>query len=164
MNRLLIVFILLTGSCMTAAAQMGAAQRITPAVEKKFVLKAPVENVWEYIMEPKNYAKFAGVKSYTCEEHANEAEAKVINKAGEVREQKIGYLSYEFHQLCFFVSKSPYMEGQWVYAINLKQQGKNCEVELLANTGPEGKAPEALVKAMEQEFKDMQIGLEKKFK
>ena len=164
MNKLLICLLLLVGGCMQVSAQMGAAQRIKPAVEKKFTLKAPIEKVREYIMEPRNYTKFSGVKSYICEEHANEAEAKVVNKAGEAREQKVGYLSYEFHQLCFFVTKSPYMEGQWVYAINLKPQGKGCEVELIANTGPDGNAPEALVKAMEQEFKDIQAGLEKKFK
>lgn len=163
MNRVLMILFLLAGFCLPASAQMGSAQRITPAVEKTFVLKAPVEKVWEYIMNPQNYVKFAGVKSYTCEEHAPEAEAKVVNKADETREQKIGYLSYEFYQLCFFVNKSPYMNGQWVYAINLKQKGKGCEVELVANTGPD-KAPEALVKAMTQEFKDMQAGLEKKFK
>lgn len=165
MSKILFSLFLLLGGCFTVSAQMGGAQRIVPALEKKFVLHAPVEKVWEYIMKPENYKKFAGVKSYDCKEHANEAEAKVCNKAGENREQKIGYLSYEFYQLCFFVNKSPYMDGQWVYAISLTPKGKDCEVTLTMNAGIDPKeAPVTLVKAMEQEFSDMQMGLKKVFK
>lgn len=53
--------LLVLGTGLTASAQMGEAQRIVPVIEKKFTLQAPLEKVWEYILEPKNYMKFSGV-------------------------------------------------------------------------------------------------------
>lgn len=146
-----------------AFAQMAAAQRIVPVVEKNFTLKASVDEVWDYVMTPKNFMKISGVKSMDAEAFTQDATMKVVSKSGVERTQRVVYLSYEFYNLCFEVTESPYEPSHWVYAVQLKEKGKNCAVELIMNTGLDKSTPE-LKEAAEEELSAIQEGLQKKFK
>ena len=63
--RILLGFVLMCCMSGLASAQMTAAKKIPPAIEKKIVLKASAQKVWDYISEPANYKKFSGVKEFT---------------------------------------------------------------------------------------------------
>lgn len=111
MKRLLFFAVIL---CVTgvASAQMAAAKRIPPAVEKKIVLKASAQKVWDYLSEPDNYKKFSGVKSFTCEEKALNAKIELETKAGKKRSQYISVIDYDHFKICYFVTKSDYAGGE----------------------------------------------------
>lgn len=80
--RILLSFVLMCCMSGLASAQMTAAKKIPPAIEKKIVLKASAQKVWDYISEPANYKKFSGVKEFTCEEKALNAKIELTGKDG----------------------------------------------------------------------------------
>lgn len=64
-------------------AQMTAAKRIAPMVEKKVTLNAPAEKVWEYVSDPVNYKKFSGVKEFTGKERSLNEKIELLTQAGQ---------------------------------------------------------------------------------
>ena len=80
--RILLCLVLMCCMSGLASAQMTAAKKIPPAIEKKIVLKASAQKVWDYISEPTNYKKFSGVKEFTCEEKALNAKIELTGKDG----------------------------------------------------------------------------------
>ena len=63
--RILLCLVLMCCMSGLVSAQMTAAKKIPPAIEKKIVLKASAQKVWDYISEPANYKKVSGVKEFT---------------------------------------------------------------------------------------------------
>lgn len=146
-------------------AQMAAARRIPPAVEKKIVLNAPAQKVWDYISEPANYKKFSGVKTFTCQEKALNAKIELVTKAGSKREQHISVIDYDRFRICYFVTKSDY-EGdkQWVYSFDVFPKGnKKCEFVVGVYHGFDP-LPEEFQAGITEEFNDIITGVSKKFK
>ena len=148
-----------------ASAQMTAAKRIPPAVEKKVVLKASAQKVWDYMSEPGNYRKFSGVKTFTCEEKALNAKIELETKAGKKRSQHISVIDYDNFKICYFVTKSDYAgEKQWVYAFDIYPKGDGkCEVVLSVFFGFDELSPE-FKEGITKEFDDIVSGLKKKCK
>ena len=146
-------------------AQMVAAQRIPPAVEKKVVLNAPAQKVWDYISEPANYKKFSGVKTFTCQEKALNAKIELVTKAGSKREQHISVIDYDHFRICYFVTRSDYEgERQWVYSFDIfPKGGKKCEFVVAVFHGVDP-LPEEFKQGITQEFNDIITGVSKKFK
>ena len=150
---------------MTASAQMAAAKRVPPAVEKTVVLKAPAEKVWEYVSEPGNYKKFAGVKEFTCEEKALNAKIGLTTKSGKKRDQHISVIDYDNYRICYFVTHSDYDgDNQWVYSFDVKPKGnKKCEFIVAVFHGFDP-LPEEFKEGITQEFNDIITGVSRKFK
>lgn len=148
-----------------ASAQMAAAKRIPPAVEKKIVLKTSAQKVWDYMSEPGNYKKFSSVKVFTCEEKALNAKIELETKAGKKRNQYISVIDYDNFKICYFVTKSDYTgEKQWVYAFDIYPKGDGkCEVVLSVFFGFDELSPE-FKEGITKEFDDIIAGLKKKFK
>lgn len=148
-----------------ASAQMTAARKIPPAVEKKVVLNGTAQKVWDYISEPGNYKKFSGVKLFTCEEKALNAKIELVTKADKKRSQHISVIDYDNFKICYFVTKSDYAgDKQWVYAFEVKPKGnKKCEVTLSIYFGFDELSPE-FKEGITKEFDDIVAGLKKKFK
>lgn len=146
-------------------AQMAAAQKIPPAVEKKVVLNAPAQKVWDYISEPENYKKFSGVKEFTCEEKALNAKISLTSKNGQKRDQNISVIDYDRFKLCYFVTKSDYDgDNQWVYSFEILPKGnKKCEFVVAIYHGFDKLSPE-FEKGITEEFNDIITGVSKKFK
>lgn len=165
MAKLLVCLFLMLGSVVTASAQMAAAQRIPPAVEKKIVLNAPAEKVWDYISEPANYKKFSGVKSFTCEEKALNAKIELTTKNGKKRNQHISVIDYDRYRICYFVTRSDYDgDNQWVYSFEVLPKGnKKCEFIVAIYHGFDPLSEE-FKKGITEEFNDIITGVSKKFK
>lgn len=165
MNKLLICLMLMLGVGVTASAQMTAAKRVAPAVEKKVVLNAPAEKVWDYVSEPANYKKLAGVKEFTCEEKALNAKIKLETKAGSKRDQYISVIDYDHFRICYFVTQSDYDgDNQWVYSFDVFPKGnKKCEFVVAVFHGDQP-LPAKFKEGITQEFNDIITGVSKKFK
>ena len=148
-----------------ARAQMAAAQRIPPAVEKKVVLNTPAQKVWDYISEPANYKKFSGVKSFTCEEKALNAKIELTTRSGKQRSQYISVIDYDHYRICYFVTHSDYDgDNQWVYSFDVRPKGeKKCEFIVGVYHGFEA-LPEDFKIGITGEFNDIITGVSKKFK
>lgn len=149
----------------TVSAQMAAAKRVPPAVEKKVVLNAPAQKVWDYISEPENYRKFAEVKEFTCEEKALNAAIKLTTKEGKKRDQKISVIDYDTYKICYFVDHSDYDgDHKWVYSFEVIARGnKKSEFIVAVYYGLDPLSPE-FEKGITQEFNDIIEGVSKKFK
>ncbi|RHR79839.1 SRPBCC family protein [Odoribacter sp. AF15-53] len=162
--RLLLCFVLMCCMSGLASAQMTAAKKIPPAVEKKVVLNANAQKVWDYLSEPGNYKKFSGVQEFTCEEKALNAKIELTTKAGKKRSQYISVIDYDNFKICYFVTKSDYAgDKQWVYAFEVKSKGsKKCEVTLSIYFGFDELSPE-FKEGITKEFDDIVAGLKKKF-
>lgn len=145
-------------------AQMAAAQKIPPAVEKRVVLNAPAEKVWEYVSEPANYKKFSGVKSFTCEEKALNAKITLTTKEGKRRNQYISVIDYDHFRICYFVTHSDYDgDNNWVYSFDVYPDGdKKCELVVAVYHGFEA-LPDGFKTGITQEFNDIITGVSKKF-
>lgn len=156
---------ILLGSVSAVSAQMAAAKRVPPAVEKKVVLNAPAEKVWEYVSEPANYKKISGVKEFTCEEKALNAKIELTTKSGKSRSQYISVIDYDNYRICYFVTRSDYDgDNQWVYSFDIKPKGdKKCEFIVAIFHGFEP-LPAEFDKEITQEFNDIITGVSKKFK
>ena len=102
--RILLSFVLMCCMSGLASAQMTAAKKIPPAIEKKIVLKASAQKVWDYISEPANYKKFSGVKEFTCEEKALNAKIELTGKDGKKRSQYISVIDYDVFKICYLLS------------------------------------------------------------
>ena len=139
--------------------------KIPPAIEKKIVLKASAQKVWDYISEPANYKKFSGVKEFTCEEKALNAKIELTGKDGKKRSQYISVIDYDVFKICYFVTRSDYTgDKQWVYAFEVHPKGdKKCEVVLSVYNGFDELSPE-FKKGMTEEFDTIIASLQKKFK
>lgn len=146
-------------------AQMAAATRIPPAVEKKVVLKVPAQKVWDYVSEPANYKKFAGVEAFSCEEKALNAKIDLTTKAGKKRNQYISVINYDNFRICYFVTKSDYDgDNEWVYSFEVHPKGdKKCEFVVSIYHGFDELSPE-FKEGITQEFDDIITGVSKKFK
>lgn len=168
MGKIGMIWIGLVVTLFTAGsvqAQMAAAQRIPPAVEKKVLLNASAQQVWDYISEPANYKKFAGVKEFTCEGKALNAKIELVTKAGSKRNQYISVIDYDHFRICYFVIQSDY-EGdhQWVYSFEVFPKGKKkCEFVVGVYHGFDP-LPEDFKTGIMQEFNDIITGVSKKFK
>lgn len=140
-------------------------EKIPPAIEKKIVLKASAQKVWDYISEPANYKKFSGVKEFTCEEKALNAKIELTGKDGKKRSQYISVIDYDVFKICYFVIRSDYTnDKQWVYAFEVHPKGdKKCEVVLSVYNGFDELSPE-FKKGMTEEFDTIITSLQKKFK
>ena len=134
-------------------------------IEKKIVLKASAQKVWDYISEPTNYKKFSGVKEFTCEEKALNAKIELTGKDGKKRSQYISVIDYDVFKICYFVIRSDYTnDKQWVYAFEVHPKGdKKCEVVLSVYNGFDELSPE-FKKGMTEEFDTIITSLQKKFK
>ena len=55
--RILLCFVLMCCMSGLVSAQMTVAKKIPPAIEKKIVLKAAAQKVWDYISEPGIYLR-----------------------------------------------------------------------------------------------------------
>lgn len=165
MNKILLCLLVVCLGGSTAFSQMTAAKRIPPAVEKKVVLNAPAQKVWDYISEPANYKKFANVKEFTCTEKALNAKIKMETKAGSKRNQHISVIDYDNFRLCYFVTRSDYDgDNQWVYSFDIFPKG-NKKCEFVASIYHAGEPLSAeFEKGITQEFNDIITGLSKKFK
>ncbi|MEG1737751.1 MAG: hypothetical protein RR259_05885, partial [Odoribacter sp.] len=75
--QMMICLVVMMFTAGNLQAQMTAAKKILPAVEKKVILNAPAQKVWDYISEPENYKKFSGVKAFSCEEKALNAKIEL---------------------------------------------------------------------------------------
>ena len=106
--RILLCFVLMCCMSGLVSAQMTAAKKIPPAIEKKIVLKASAQKVWDYISEPASYKKFSGVKEFTCEEKALNAKIELTGKDGKKRSQYISVIDYDVFKICYFVTRSDY--------------------------------------------------------
>lgn len=146
-------------------AQMAAAKRVPPAVEKKITLNAPAQKVWDYISEPANYKKFAGVKEFTCEEKALNAKIHLVTKAGSQRDQYISVIDYDQYKLCYFVTHSDYDgDNQWVYAFDILPKGnKKCQLVVSVFHGLDPLSPE-FEKGITEECDGIITGVGRKFK
>ena len=151
--------------CLVLMCCMTAAKKIPPAIEKKIVLKASAQKVWDYISEPTNYKKFSGVKEFTCEEKALNAKIELTGKDGKKRSQYISVIDYDVFKICYFVIRSDYTnDKQWVYAFEVHPKGdKKCEVVLSVYNGFDELSPE-FKKGMTEEFDTIITSLQKKFK
>ena len=163
--RILLCFVLMCCMSGLVSAQMTVAKKIPPAIEKKIVLKAAAQKVWDYISEPANYKKFSGVKEFTCEVKALNAKIELTGKDGKKRSQYISVIDYDVFKICYFVTRSDYTgDKQWVYAFEVHPKGdKKCEVVLSVYNGFDGLSPE-FKKGMTEEFDTIVASFQKKFK
>ncbi|MEG2276835.1 MAG: SRPBCC family protein [Odoribacter sp.] len=145
-------------------AQMAAAKKIAPAVEKKVILNAPAQKVWDYISEPENYKKFSGVKAFSCEEKALNAKIELTTKADKKRKQHISVIDYDLFKICYFVTSSDYDgDNQWVYTFEvLPKENNKCEFVVSIYHGFDPLSPE-FKEGITQEFNDIVAGVSKKF-
>lgn len=165
MKRILFCLFALVWGMGNLSAQMTAAKRIPPAVEKKVVLNAPAQKVWDYVSEPGNYRKFAGIKEFSCSEKALNAKIKLVTKAGSKRDQHISVIDYDRFRICYFVTQSDYDgNNQWVYSFDVLPKGsKKCEFVVAVYHGLEP-LPENFKTGITEEFNDIITGVTKKFK
>lgn len=168
MKYLSTILILLSVTMFTAGniqAQMAAATRIPPAVEKKVTLKAPAQKVWDYVSEPGNYKKLSGVKEFSCEEKALNAKIELTTKADKKRSQYISVINYDNFKICYFVTRSDYSgDDEWVYSFEIHPKGdKKCEFVVSIYNGFDELSPE-FREGITQEFNDIITGVTKKFK
>ncbi|HJA14833.1 MAG TPA: SRPBCC family protein, partial [Candidatus Butyricimonas faecavium] len=142
--KILLCFVLMCCMSGLVSAQMTAAKKVPPAIEKKIVLKVSAQKVWDYISEPANYKKFSGVKKFTCEEKALNAKIELTGKDDKKRSQYISVIDYDVFKICYFVTQSDYAGNkQWVYAFEVHSKGdKKCEVVLSVYNGFDELSPE----------------------
>ena len=153
MNRILFCLCILMLGMGSVSAQMTRAKRIPPAVEKKVVLNAPAQKVWDYISEPANYKKFSGVKSFTCKEKALNAKIGLTTRSGKQRNQYISVIHSDYDG-----------DNQWVYSFDVHPKGeKKCEFVVGVYHGFEA-LPEGFKTGITQEFNDIITGVSKEFK
>lgn len=164
LNLLLLLTVSLFG-IETASAQMAAAKRVAPMVERKVILNAPAEKVWEYVSEPVNYKKFSGVREFTGKERCLNEQIELVTQAGHKRNQYISFLNFDRRRICYFVTKSDYDgDNQWVYSFDVFPKGKKkCELVVGLYHGDEP-LPEVFEKGITQEFDAIIAGVSKKFK
>lgn len=162
---ILFVILLTVGAVETTQAQMAAARRVPPAVEKKVVLNAPAQKVWDYISEPANYKKFSGVEEFTCAEKALNAKIELTTKSGKKRSQYISVIDYDNYRLCYYTTKSDYAgDRNWVYSFDVHPKGdKKCEFVVAVYNGFDELEP-AFKEGITAEFNDIITGVTKKFK
>lgn len=165
MKRILFCLLVLGLGMGNLAAQMVAAQRIPPAVEKKVMLNAPAQKVWDYVSEPGNYKKIAGVKEFSCNEKALNAKIRLVTKAGSKRDQHISVIDYDHFRICYFVTRSDYDgDNQWVYSFDVFPKGdKKCEFVVAVYHGLEP-LPDHFKTGITEEFNNIITGVTKKFK
>lgn len=165
MSKILISIVLVLLGSVAASAQMAAAKRIPPAVEKKVVLNAPAQKVWDYISEPANYKKFSGVKEFTCEEKALNAKIELTTKSGSKRSQYISVIDYDAYKICYFVTLSDYDgNNKWVYSFEVHPKGnKKCELIVAIYHGFDKLSPE-FEAGITEEFNDIIAAVSRKFK
>lgn len=146
-------------------AQMTAAKKILPAVEKKVILNAPAQKVWDYISEPENYKKFSGVKAFSCEEKALNAKIELTTKADKKRKQHIFELNFDQFKISYLVTNSDYDgDHEWAYSFNVLPKGNNkCELVVSIYYYEPGQFPAEFNEGITQEFNDIIAGVSKKF-
>lgn len=149
-----------------AAAQMPAAQRIPPALEKSISLDAPPAQVWEYISDPANYKEFSRAKEFWHDGKECDSKIRLTTRKGSKRSQTIGLLIPEARRISYSVTQSDYpTDKQWFYGFEILPADNNngSRVVMSVYFGFD-QLPEAMQKALSQEFDDIAGGLKKKFK
>ena len=147
-------------------AQMPAAQRIPPAVEKKVIVDAPVEAVWEYISDPANYKELSQVKEFWYEGKAAGSKVIVTSRSGVKRSQTISMKLDEFRRMAYEVKESGYgLEKPAHILLEIRPADNNGKSEVVMSVmfGFD-KLPDDAKKDFAQEFDDIAAGLAKKFK
>lgn len=168
MNRFILGLIALAFllPALPGQAQMPAAQRIPPALEKKVVVDAPASEVWEYISNPANYKEFSRVKEFWYEGATPESKIVLTNRKGLKRNQTIGIVIPEIMAVSYMVTESDYStDQQWVYRFDIKPVDNNGKSEVVMSVyfGFD-ELPEDIKKGMAQEFDDIAEGLARKFR
>ena len=166
MKKLLLLLCAAVACVSGSYAQMPAAQRIPPAVEKKVTVGAAIGEVWEYVSDPANYKKMSRVKEFWYEGKETGSKIIVTGRSGVERSGIISMKFDEYHRMAFEVKESGYgLENPMHILFEMKpvDDGRRTEVTMSVMYGFD-RLPDKAKKDMEQEFGNIASDLGKKFR